>query len=254
MARLPSLRRLFEFVVWLSQSRTAVMRRRFIPFWISGFIHLAIFGTAAMLFIKPAEFAMDAGHNSVEVNLVAAAPDPVAPPPPTPQPQEPVETQPPKPDDLTVPVTPPVPPTTVPPPPPTAVVQKPAVPVPPKPHHAATVAKGDGSAPKPGKDAITASSDGVAIMDVKPNYLSNPPPVYPDDSRRLKQEGVAVLEVIVNPEGHPESVSLRTSSGFQPLDQSAITAVHEWRFRPASLGSMNVRSRVIIPVRFRLDN
>ncbi len=231
------------------------MRTRSIPFWISGFIHLGIFGAAAILFIKPPEFAMDAGHNSVEVNLVAAAPDPVAPPPPVPEPQEPAETQPPKPDDVVVPVAPPVPPIPVPPPPqPVATPTPPPPVVQPKPHRTPTVAKGDGSAPKPGKDATTASSDGGAIMDVKPDYLRNPPPIYPDLARRAKQEGVVVLEVIVSIEGGPESISIRTSSGFDQLDQSAVRAVQQWRFRPAALGSINIRSRVVIPVRFRLDD
>lgn len=91
-------------------------------------------------------------------------------------------------------------------------------------------------------------------MDAKPDYLSNPPPVYPEVSRQQKQEGVVLLQVIIGTEGRPDSVSVRTSSGFAPLDQSAIQAVRQWRFRPASLGSMNVRSRVLIPVRFRLDD
>lgn len=231
------------------------MRSRSIPFWISAFIHLAVIGAAAALLVKPPEFAMDAGHNSVEVNLVAAAPDPVPPPPPIPEPQEPVEAQPPKPDDLTVPVAPPVPPAPIPPPEqPQLQTPPPPVPVPPKPHHTPTIAKGDGSAPKPGKDAITASSDGGAIMDDKPDYLSNPPPIYPESSRSEKQEGVVVLEVIVSAEGRPDSISIQASSGFTPLDQSAVTAVHKWRFRPASLGNIKMKSRVVIPVRFRLEN
>ena len=235
-----------------------VMRSRSIPFWISAFIHFAVIGAATVLLIKPPEFAMDTGHNSVEVSLVAAPPDPVPPPPPVPavEPQEPVETQPPKPDDLTVPVTRPVPPVPVPPPEQPKIETPPPLPlpVPPKPHLAPTIAKGDGSAPKPGKDAVTASSDGGAIMDAKPDYLSNPPPIYPESSRQEKQEGVVVLEVIINAEGHPDDISIQTSSGFAPLDQSAVTAVRKWRFRPASLGSIKVKSRVMIPVRFRLDN
>ncbi len=233
------------------------MRSRSIPFWISAFIHFVVIGTAAAFFVKPPEFAIDAGHNSVEVNLVAADPDPVPPPAPVPvpEPQEPVETQPPKPDDLTVPVAPPVPPVPVPPPeqPKTETPPPPPVPPPPQPHHTPTVAKGDGSAPKPGKDATTASSDAGAILDAKPDYLSNPPPTYPESSRRGKQEGVVTLEVIVNTEGRPEEISIQTSSGFAPLDQSAVTAVHRWRFRPASMGSIKVKSRVLIPVRFQLN-
>ena len=231
------------------------MRFRSIPFWISAFIHLAVIGAASILLVRPPEFAMDAGHNSMEVNLVAAAPDPVPPPPPLPEPQEPAETQPPKPDDLTVPVAPPVPLAPVPPPEqPLVETPLPPAPLPPKPHKTPTVAKGDGSAPKPGKDAVTASSDGGAIMDAKPDYLSNPPPLYPGSSRREKQEGLVMLEVIVNTDGRPDSISIQTGSGFALLDQSAVTAVHKWRFRPASLGSIKVKSRVVIPVRFRLDN
>jgi protein TonB len=230
------------------------MRTRSIPFWISAFIHFAVIAGAAMLFVRPPEFAMDTGHNSVEVNLVAAAPDPVPPPPPIMVPQEPVETQPPKPDDVLVPVAPPVPPTPVPPPEqPKVKTPRPPATVPPKPHHTQTVARGDGSAPKPGKDAVTASSDGGAIMDAKPDYLSNPPPIYPEFSRKEKQEGLVVLEVIVSTAGRPDTISVQASSGFKPLDDSAVTAVRSWRFRPAALGSMNVRSRVLIPVRFRLD-
>ncbi len=121
-----------------------------------------------------------------------------------------------------------------------------------KSHHIPTVARGDGSAPKPGKDATTASSDGGAIMEARPDYLSNPPPLYPDASRRSKQEGVVVLSVVVSEEGRPDTVAVQTTSGFDPLDQSAVTAVRKWRFRPATLGSMKVKSRVTIPVRFRL--
>lgn len=231
------------------------MRSRSIPFWISAFIHVAVIGMATALFIKPPEFSIDTGHNSVEVSLVAAAPDPVPPPLPAPEPVEPVDTQPPKPDDVTVPVTPPVPPVPlIPPEQPKIETPPPPVTVPPKPHHTPTVAKGDGSAPKPGKDAVTASSDAGAILDAKPDYLSNPPPIYPESSRRNKQEGVVVLSVIINVEGRPDDISIQTSSGFAPLDQSAVTAVHKWRFRSAELGSIKVKSRVVIPVRFRLGD
>ena len=231
------------------------MNARSIPFWLSAVIHLAVIGLATVLLIKPPEFAMDAGHNSVEVNLVAAAPDPTPPAPPTPvqEPEEPIPPEPPKPDDIVVPVAPPVLPTPVPTPEPPKVQPPPTpTPVKPKPQRTRTVAKGDGSAPKPGKDAVTASSDGGAIMDAKPDYLSNPPPTYPEASRRQRQEGLVLLEVIVSVEGRAESISVQTSSGFAALDASAAAALRKWRFRPASLGSMKVKSRVVVPIRFRL--
>ncbi len=91
-------------------------------------------------------------------------------------------------------------------------------------------------------------------MEAKPDYLSNPPPIYPESCRRDKQEGLVVLEVIINTEGRPDSVEIQATSGFARLDQSATTAVRQWRFARACLGSIKVKSRVVIPVRFRLDN
>jgi len=227
------------------------MRNRSIAFWISALIHLMVFGGAAVLFIKPPAFAVNTGHNSMEVSLVAADPDPVTPPPPAPvQPQELVDPNPPKPDDMVVPAAPPVPPTPMQPVEQPKVEPPPPVPVPPKPHRTPTVAKGDGSAPKPGKDAITASSAGGAIMDAKPDYLSNPPPDYPEEAQRAREGGVVVLQVIINTEGRPDTVDVKTTSGYSSLDAAAVSGVRKWRFRPAELGSIKVKSRVLIPVRF----
>jgi protein TonB len=231
------------------------MRRRFVPYWISAFIHLAVIGAVAAVWIQPPQFAIADGRSSVEVNLVAAAPEPTPTPPPLPQIQEPVDPQPPKPDDIVVPVTPPVPPPPVP-PPQQPVVNSPAPPALPQPksHIVPTVAKGDGSSPKPGRDAVTLSSAGGVQTEAKPDYLNNPPPIYPEPSRLAKQEGTVVLEVFVTAEGSAGSVSVETSSGFGLLDQSAVTAVQKWRFRPALLGGMKVKSKVIIPVLFQLHN
>jgi protein TonB len=231
------------------------MRRRHIPFWISAFIHLAVISGVAALWVEPPQYAVDAGRNSVEVSLIAAAPDPTPAPLPLPQPQETVDPQPPQPDDIIVPVVPPVSPLPVPPPEqPVVNTPAPPVPEPPKPHHIPTIAKGDGSSPKPGKDAVTFSSAGGAQTEARPDYLRNPPPVYPEPSRLAKQEGTVVLEVIVDSQGLPDGVSVQTSSGFSLLDQSAVNAVQTWRFRPASLGGMKIKSHVLVPVLFQLHN
>ena len=90
-------------------------------------------------------------------------------------------------------------------------------------------------------------------MEAKPDYLSNPPPVYPEAARDNKEQGAVVLQVIVGENGRPESISIQTGSGFSELDQSALAAVRAWRFRPAILGGLKVKSRVVIPIRFKLD-
>jgi protein TonB len=86
-------------------------------------------------------------------------------------------------------------------------------------------------------------------------YGANPLPPYPMIARRLGKEGVVLLEVLVAPDGRAADVRLLKSSGFTPLDDSAMTTVRErWRFVPARRGGTPVESRVTVPIRFRLQD
>ena len=87
----------------------------------------------------------------------------------------------------------------------------------------------------------------------KPNYLRNPPPKYPAESRKLREEGVVLLKVAVTAEGRPASVQLQRSSGFARLDQAALNAVRRWEFNPAREGLTPVACAVEVPVRFGLN-
>src|SRR5437762_2043146 len=72
-------------------------------------------------------------------------------------------------------------------------------------------------------------------------------------ARRLGKEGVVLLEVLVAPDGRAADVRMIRSSGFAPLDESAVTTVRErWRFVPARRDGVAVESRVTVPIRFRL--
>ena len=72
-------------------------------------------------------------------------------------------------------------------------------------------------------------------------------------ARRLGKEGVVLLEVLVAPDGRAADVRMIRSSGFAPLDESAVTTVRErWRFVPARRDGVPVESRVTVPIRFRL--
>jgi protein TonB len=84
-------------------------------------------------------------------------------------------------------------------------------------------------------------------------YLQNPPPVYPTLSRRHGEQGRVMLRVVVNPDGTPQSVELRTSSGAQRLDEAALDAVRRWRFVPARQGTTPVTAAVLVPIVFSLE-
>lgn len=83
------------------------------------------------------------------------------------------------------------------------------------------------------------------------DYLHNPAPAYPAQSRRLKEEGTVLLLVRVSAEGTPLSVEIRNSSGFERLDEAGLQAVRQWRFVPAKRGSDNVSASVLVPIQFK---
>ena len=86
------------------------------------------------------------------------------------------------------------------------------------------------------------------------DYLDNPAPAYPGLSRRLGEQGRVMLRVHVEASGLPSSVEVRTSSGYERLDQAALEAVRRWKFVPAKLGDKSVAASVVVPINFNLRN
>lgn len=86
------------------------------------------------------------------------------------------------------------------------------------------------------------------------DYLHNPAPEYPRASLRRGEQGKVMLKVLVNPEGLPERVVVEQSSGFEALDKSALQAVKNWKFIPASSNNRPISGSVIVPIRFNLDS
>lgn len=83
-------------------------------------------------------------------------------------------------------------------------------------------------------------------------YLNNPAPSYPSVSRRLGEQGKVLLRVHVDEQGTPTSVVVRTSSGFERLDNVALETVRRWKFVPAKRGQDPVSAYVIVPIVFNL--
>lgn len=72
--------------------------------------------------------------------------------------------------------------------------------------------------------------------------------VYPE----CTQSGLVVLQALVNAGGAVEQVKVKSSSGTETLDQSAVTALYKWKFSPAMQGSAALASWYEVPVRFEL--
>jgi len=85
-----------------------------------------------------------------------------------------------------------------------------------------------------------------------PVLLSRVSPEYPRSARRQGIEGLVVLEAILDLDGRIED-DIKVVQSIPLLDDAAVQAVQQWRFRPAR-DQANRPARVIlaVPVRFVL--
>jgi protein TonB len=79
------------------------------------------------------------------------------------------------------------------------------------------------------------------------------PPSYPSLSRRLGEEGKAVLRVELDESGQVDHATIKTSSGYARLDEAALSAVGHWRCNPAKRDGVTVRAVAIQPFNFVLE-
>jgi len=84
-----------------------------------------------------------------------------------------------------------------------------------------------------------------------PRALYAPDPEYSESAQRHKQQGVGVLKVIVTPEGKVARVKVERVIGFG-LDQRAVNAVCQWRFKPALKDGQPVPVEITVEMTFRL--
>ncbi|KRG44725.1 energy transducer TonB [Stenotrophomonas pictorum JCM 9942] len=90
----------------------------------------------------------------------------------------------------------------------------------------------------------------AAVAPTEVAALQTPPPDYPAELACTGVGGKSVLNVLVGAQGTPTDVTLVTSSGNSQLDDSAITRVREWKFKPATRNGQPVPTTIQVPVSF----
>lgn len=105
----------------------------------------------------------------------------------------------------------------------------------------------------------TSAVDAKGIRYEGASYKGNPPwlldrlsgiaPYYPIEERRYHHEGIGYYRLIIDLNtGHVARVDVITSTGFNALDNSAITAFRTWTWRPGKWREIDIH------VGFRIRN
>jgi TonB family protein len=84
-----------------------------------------------------------------------------------------------------------------------------------------------------------------------PIPIYKPEPEYSEEARKAKYSGEVVLSVIIDAKGLPTNISVVHSLGLG-LDEQAIKAVQQWRFKPGTKDGKPVAVQAQIAVNFRL--
>jgi protein TonB len=81
-------------------------------------------------------------------------------------------------------------------------------------------------------------------------YLRAPAPQYPSESRRLGEEGMVLLRVMIDEAGRADRIEIERSSGHSRLDNAARAAVKSALFRPYIENGVARAVLATIPIEF----
>jgi protein TonB len=84
-------------------------------------------------------------------------------------------------------------------------------------------------------------------------YIREPVPRYPPQSRKLREQGLVMLRVLIDEQGNACSIEIESSSGYARLDHAAREAVARAAFRPYVEDGEPRRAVVLIPIEFYLN-
>jgi TonB family protein len=115
------------------------------------------------------------------------------------------------------------------------------------------VGSGHGTGQGPGSDrgyggGVMSVGGGVSA----PEVIHSVQPQFTADARRENFQGIVAVQLIVDPQGFPQDVHLVRHLGMG-LDEEAIAAVKQYRFKPATYEGHSVAVQMVIDVNFRLD-
>jgi TonB family protein len=87
----------------------------------------------------------------------------------------------------------------------------------------------------------------------RPTIIAKCTARYTEEARRAKVEGSVGLTAEVHPDGLAHSIAVKRSLG-SGLDETAIGALKQWRFKPGEKDGEPVTTKIAVEVNFRLND
>lgn len=84
-----------------------------------------------------------------------------------------------------------------------------------------------------------------------PQLIYGPDPEFSDEARKAKYQGVVVVNLIVDASGNPQRIRVIRPLGMG-LDEKAVEAVRQYKFKPAMLQGKPVPVEINIEVNFHI--
>ena len=84
-----------------------------------------------------------------------------------------------------------------------------------------------------------------------PQVLNSVEPQFTEDARRADFQGSAAIQLIVDAQGNPQNLRVLRHLGMG-LDQMALDAVRQYKFKPAMYQGHPVAVQMVIEVDFHL--
>ena len=114
------------------------------------------------------------------------------------------------------------------------------------------IGSGTGNGLGPGEGGLTGGGyahpgGGVST----PKLIYSVDPEFSDEARRQKYQGIVTLSIIVDAQGNPQRIHVVRPLGMG-LDEKAVEAVKQYKFKPAMMGGKPVPVEINIEVNFQL--
>jgi TonB family protein len=84
-----------------------------------------------------------------------------------------------------------------------------------------------------------------------PTVIHSVEPEFTEEARQANFQGSVAIQLIVDAQGNPQNVHVTRHASYG-IDEKAVAAVRQYKFRPAMYGGHPVAVQIVIDVDFHL--